>query len=1004
MTPTQAIGYVLRRLWFWPLILWLRPSEVADRLRKRPGLELTTAILGSGLWGALAGVSVWLWTGDPQAIWVLTLAVAIAGAGAGAGVFVIVIAVTSTVAGAGAVAGVGIDTLGIALVVALGVGAIVGFFFDNTNGLVARQSRRDLRIAAQAQVTWLMLSWVFFPPLAIAVYVLSPQAAGLDAKLELLALFLGLTPLVLTGLPAWPLTAALALWQYRSHPGQDLAPDQLARTIAFRWQSFAYPLPGLAPYLIRLGRDAGPAAALGAIQAVQRHTLQQAAARRAIRELASDPATALPFCGRVALETNSATLADLARIGATGQTVAALAAKHYKENWEPLQLDVGRIRRGRALRILGWKSEDPDQARDAEAGLAWIRERPLSERILYAQKRLEELGEAVLVPEYRELLDALEGLAGLSDLRRINQLPPGSGSAPGDDSWLAGGWAVIRRAVRIALSDLERYSGLTTKTARRRLLEAVIGRLRGLGWEKVPAYWRDIAEELVDHWAGVLEVEARRAREWLRLEVAPLAEHFVPGDQTLRLRVRNPTGEPALKGEIRMKPTAGLAWAHKQAQLGLLEGGKETLVPLDFRTEAAGALRIQGELTARDLENNPFSLDFAFQIQVAAAGRTYRIPDYQPYVMGEGLGDDRTFVGREDLLGWLRGLWLQPGGKPAVVLVGQRRIGKTSLLNKIERAGLPGTNLLGLTLNIQGMGSEYDFLNETATRLAERLELPTPSLDRTEPYADFKTFLRDVRGPLGDRRFLLMLDEADLLPERRLGEGLPGFLRALMQEHRYPTVLLFCGTTRLRAMARDYFSILFNTAQFRTLSYLTPEESAQVLRQPARNILEYDPAVLADAYRLTRGQPLLLQMLGAALINRFGEQVRRGETRSDYVDTNDFAAAIEGVVQAETNAAFENHWDDSDAATHRVLSALAWATDETDRPQLAIAGLESAMAETRLSLPRERTFQILERLADDEILERDGPTYRFWVPLYRRWIAWRWPPERVREEGTGVRS
>ncbi|MCG6862129.1 MAG: hypothetical protein LJE70_12750 [Chromatiaceae bacterium] len=219
-----------------------------------------------------------------------------------------------------------------------------------------------------------------------------------------------------------------------------------------------------------------------------------------------------------------------------------------------------------------------------------------------------------------------------------------------------------------------------------------------------------------------------------------------------------------------------------------------------------------------------------------------------------------------------------------------------------------------------------------------------------------------------------------------------------MQEPQYPTVLLFCGTTRLRAMARDYFSILFNTAQFRTVSYLTRAESAGVLEKPARETLEYDPSVLADAYRFTRGQPLLLQMLGAELINRFSEQARRGEERGDYVDTNDFAGAVERVVQAGTNAAFENHWEDSDAATHRVLSTLAWATDESSRGQLDIGGIESAMRETRLTLPRMQTFRVLERLADDEILERDGPTYRFWVPLYRRWVAWRWPPERVRED------
>ncbi len=56
------------------------------------------------------------------------------------------------------------------------------------------------------------------------------------------------------------------------------------------------------------------------------------------------------------------------------------------------------------------------------------------------------------------------------------------------------------------------------------------------------------------------------------------------------------------------------------------------------------------------------------------------------------------------------------------------------------------------------------------------------------------------------------------------------------------------------------------------------------------------------------------------------------------------------------------------------------------------------MQETRLELPRKQTFPILERLADEEILVRAGPTNRFAVPLYRRWIAWRWPIDRVREE------
>jgi len=458
MTRTQAIGHVLRRLWFWPLIFWIRPLDVAGRLRERPGLELITAILGSGVWGTLAGVALWLRTDDLQAIWVLSLAVAVVGAVPGAGAVAGAVAVASTVAvtvaGAvavtGAVAGAAAGMLGIALgvwlpasvliyllvpiaavivfssfklawdertghetagwilytwtiaflvllpimafalfphsalsqipqwsialCIALGVGAIVEFFFDNTDGLEARRAKGDLRIGAEAQTTWLIVSWVPFLILAGAAYGLGPQASGLDAKLDHLALFLGLAPLFLTGLPAWPLMAATAFWQYRSRVGQASAPERLARTIAFRWQSFAYPLPGLGSYLTRLGRNAGPAAALGAIQSVQFDTLQYAAARRAVRKLASDPATALPFCGTVAMETNIATLTTLARVGTAGLAVAALAAKGSKEDEEPLLLNLGKIRRGRSWHRL-FRETGQGQAEDSEPDLEQIRGR-----------------------------------------------------------------------------------------------------------------------------------------------------------------------------------------------------------------------------------------------------------------------------------------------------------------------------------------------------------------------------------------------------------------------------------------------------------------------------------------------------------------------------------------------------------------------------------------------------------------------------------------------------
>ena len=66
--------------------------------------------------------------------------------------------------------------------------------------------------------------------------------------------------------------------------------------------------------------------------------------------------------------------------------------------------------------------------------------------------------------------------------------------------------------------------------------------------------------------------------------------------------------------------------------------------------------------------------------------------------------------------------------------------------------------------------------------------------------------------------------------------------------------------------------------------------------------------------------------------------------------------------------------------------------------QLDIIGIEAALRETRLSIPDGMAFKIAERLSEEEILTRAGPTYRYAVPLYRRWVAWRWPPETVRQE------
>jgi hypothetical protein len=197
-------------------------------------------------------------------------------------------------------------------------------------------------------------------------------------------------------------------------------------------------------------------------------------------------------------------------------------------------------------------------------------------------------------------------------------------------------------------------------------------------------------------------------------------------------------------------------------------------------------------------------------------------------------------------------------------------------------------------------------------------------------------------------------------------------------------------------MGREYDSILFNTASTRTVGYLDSNESAEVLHKPVAWILEFDPEALTEAYQLTHGQPLLLQSLGQTLLENFDAELALGRERSDYVDLSDLKRAARTLAEQDDNMAFDSQWESADHPCHQVMSTLAYAT--ANHEQLDIRDIEKELSNYHMELPREQTFNILECLADEQVLTRVRSEYRYTVPLQRQWIAWRWPPDRVAEE------
>ncbi len=467
------------------------------------------------------------------------------------------------------------------------------------------------------------------------------------------------------------------------------------------------------------------------------------------------------------------------------------------------------------------------------------------------------------------------------------------------------------------------------------------------------------------------------------------------GKQILLVEIHNQTKTPVKNITLLVEKYEGLHIRNKKHEIQALVCGESEQIEIHLESEHPKNYILEGRVIAEDPGGHETEEKFSFYLDIGRAGNPYKPPKYAPYEAGEGLSSERTFSGREELLYNLRAFWKQPGGKPAVLFLGQRRIGKTTLLNKITRDGLAECKLLPVYVSVQNCGDEYDLLSEISRKMAIALNLGEPHLDRQYPRPDFKSFVSGLKKTLLKRRFLLILDEAEelfLAGEKNFGT-FPGFLRGMMQDADYPVLVLLCGAYVLRQMGREYDSRIFNTMHEFTVSYMSRAESDEVLQKPARGILEFDPLALSEAYNLTYGQPLLLQLLGDVLIRQFNAMAAAKKTRGDYVDYNDLKQAAKELTK-QHNPVFQQHWQDSDHSTRQVLSAMACVEDK----QLDVGAISDALQKNRLSLNQGVLFQVLHQLTEEEIFISEGAGYCYAVPLYRRWVAWNNHPDKVWED------
>ncbi len=356
-----------------------------------------------------------------------------------------------------------------------------------------------------------------------------------------------------------------------------------------------------------------------------------------------------------------------------------------------------------------------------------------------------------------------------------------------------------------------------------------------------------------------------------------------------------------------------------------------------------------------------------------------------PYIIGVPLTEKQAiFIGRQDVSSRIEQLLLDRR-QPPLLLYGQRRVGKTSLLNNLGRL-LP-SSIVPLFVDLQGPASraqdEAGFLYNVARSMVQSAKrqrgVTLPPLSREQlhddPFTRFDEWLDEVEAALGGQTALLMLDEFEAL-ERVLAlqrfdeEIVLGMLRHLIQ-HRPKFKVLLSGSHTLAEFSR-WSSYLINV-QVVHIGYLHPNEARQLVEAPVQNFaLRYEPAASQRVLDLTRGHPFLVQLLCAEIVALKNEQppMQRRLATVDDVETAVPEALIHGSFF------FADMRNQTDEVGGQVLYLLAQAGE---KPTLSRSELEGAMGGVELN-------QTLTQLQQRELIEPRGDGLRFQIELVRRWF------------------
>jgi tetratricopeptide (TPR) repeat protein len=366
-----------------------------------------------------------------------------------------------------------------------------------------------------------------------------------------------------------------------------------------------------------------------------------------------------------------------------------------------------------------------------------------------------------------------------------------------------------------------------------------------------------------------------------------------------------------------------------------------------------------------------------------------------PYIVGNPIKDQAGFFGRLDIFREVLQV-LRQRGSNAIVLYGQRRIGKTSVLLQLEKQLRRDGEFTPVYFDLQDKAAKslievlYE-LSQHISRVTGHTIAKSSDFDRTGDY--FRSiFLPEIAQKVASGGLVLLFDEFDVLdsPARtQASEAFFPYLRRWMDDVQKVKFVFVIGRRPEDLSVRTMST--FKGVQSTRVSFLSKPDAIDVIRQSEREgTLQWDESAVQHVIDLTHGHPYFTQLLCSVVWENAYESA---PDTTPTISVQDVEKAVLPALKFGANA-FNWLWDGLPPAERVVVAAMAEVKEDIITQDKLIETLN--LSGVRLVA---RELEVApETLIDWEVLIESDGAYRFAVPLLRRWVLTNRPLRRVKEE------